>query len=270
MKISSTKVGQDRGPVGPYVIPFRLISATSQTRQAFGVFTPRQPFMVTGVDVHATAVTAVLTFDGYLAGPDETIFAGVLGIDATPEKFLTAAATVRIGGRIVQKTAATAIVFTAAHVVTASKFGCIRVQIDNAGTVSTKVVGSPQAYASAALALAALPAADTAKRNFGYIAIAAKAATWTANTDDLTDGSDLTTATFVSEVATVASLFTGVITPVANEVVAGVMAAALSTRQDKTGTKDVVMAYTSDGNGAAPNGAAYVRIAVYPGHGDGG
>ena len=121
----------------------------------------------------------------------------VRSIDATAEKFKTTATLYwRRGAIQFSKTAQTAIVFSAGHVVTASKFGVILVQVNDAGTISTKVPGSPQAYNTAPLALAALPEADTGNLAIGYIAIAAKAATWTANTDDLTNGSDLTTATF--------------------------------------------------------------------------
>lgn len=123
---------------------------------------------------------------------------GTLAIDATPEKFKTTSiAKYRVNGSEFTKAATTAILFTAAHVVTTSKFAVILIQVNAAGTVSSKVPVTPQAYNSAALALAALPAPDTGNVPLGYIAIAAKAATWTANTDDLTNGSDLTTATFV-------------------------------------------------------------------------
>ena len=122
---------------------------------------------------------------------------GSLAIDTPAEKFKTTATTYwRRGAIQFSKAATTALTFTAGHVVTASKFGVILVQVNDAGTISTKVPGSPQAYNTAPLALAALPSADTGNLAIGYIAIAAKAATWTANTDDLTNGSDLTTATF--------------------------------------------------------------------------
>lgn len=131
-------------------------------------------------------------------GGDTVVVKGTLVIDATAEKFKTTTTTVyRIGGVTYTKAPATAIVFSAAHVVTASKFGVVLVQINAAGTVSTKVPASTQAYNSAPLALAALPAPDSGNVALGYIAIANNAGDWTANTDDLTDASDLTTATFV-------------------------------------------------------------------------
>ncbi len=134
---------------------------------------------------------------------------GTLAVDATAEKFKTTTVTVwRRNAIQFSKAATTALTFTANHPVSASKFGIILVQINDAGTISTKIPGATQttamAYNSAPLALAALPSPDAGNLAIGYIAIAAKAALWTANTDDLTNGSDLTTATFVN--ATVSTL----------------------------------------------------------------
>lgn len=121
-----------------------------------------------------------------------------LAIDTTPEQFKTTNRFVgRLNGETFGKAAATGISFTASHVVTASKYGCVLVQVTPTGTISTKVVASPQAYNSAAAALAALPAADSGKVAMGYIAIANNAGDWTGNTDDLTAASDVTSATFV-------------------------------------------------------------------------
>ena len=50
------------------------------------------------------------------------------------------------------------------------------VQINDAGTVSTKVPAATQAYDTAPLALAALPSADAGNVAIGYIAIANNAA----------------------------------------------------------------------------------------------
>lgn len=131
---------------------------------------------------------------------------GTLAIDAVPEKFKTTTALYwRRNGIQFTKAATTAIVFTAAHPVSSSKFGVILIQINDAGTISTKITGATQttamAYNSAAEALAAKPAADAGNIAIGYVAIAAKAALWTANTDDMTAASDLTTATFVDGTA---------------------------------------------------------------------
>jgi len=130
--------------------------------------------------------------------PTGLVAKGTLAIHSTPEQFKTTATAIyRVNGAQYTKSAATGLTFTAAHVVTANKYGVVLVQVNAAGTVSTKVPGATQAYNTAALALAALPAPDANNVPLGYIAIANNAGDWTANTDDLTNGSDVTTATFV-------------------------------------------------------------------------
>lgn len=128
---------------------------------------------------------------------------GNLAIDATPEKFKTTqTAAYLVNGISRTKAATVELTFTAAHVITASKFGVILIQINAAGTVSTKVPAATQAYDSAPLALAALPAVDAGNVALGYIAIENNAGDWTANTDDLTNGSDVTTAAFTDATET--------------------------------------------------------------------
>lgn len=139
--------------------------------------------------------------------PNGIMQTGTLAIDAVPEKFKTTTVLYwRRNGIQFSKAATTAIVFSAAHPVTAAKFGIVLVQITDAGVISTKIPGATQtttmAYNSAALALAALPAVDAGNTKVGHIAIAAGVAGWTANTDDLTNGSDLTTATLVDNPVT--------------------------------------------------------------------
>ena len=135
-------------------------------------------------------LTQAAPLDGILSSP-------ALAIHSTPEQFVIGAATsFRLSGAYFAKAATTALTFSSGHVVTASLYGIILVQINAAGTVSTKAPASPQAYASAAAALAALPTPDSGNVALGYIAIQNNAGDWTANTDDLTNGSDLTTASF--------------------------------------------------------------------------
>lgn len=139
---------------------------------------------------------------------DGLIGKGTLAIDVVPEKFkTTTTATFRINGVTTTKAAATAIAFSAAHVVAATKYGIVLVQVDNAGTVSTKVPAAtattPMTYATAALALAALPQPDANKIALGYITLdnsasdGSSAGAWTGTTDDLTNTSDITAAAFV-------------------------------------------------------------------------
>ena len=112
-----------------------------------------------------------------------------------------------IGGVFHTKAATEDLVFTAAHVITASKFGAIRVQINAAGVISTKVVASPQAYAlgdAGAAAIAHLPAPDAGCVSLGYILIENNAVDWTANgANGELDATSATAVTFVDETVAV-------------------------------------------------------------------
>lgn len=144
------------------------------------------------------------------AGTNELIRKATLAIHSTPEQFATTSiAAYRIAGVVYTKAVTAALTFTLGHIIAASKFGVILVQINTAGTISTKVPATTQSYNSAPLALAALPSPDAGNISLGYIAIANDAGAWTANTDDLTNGSDLTTAAFVdsAEATTVPRIF---------------------------------------------------------------
>lgn len=153
---------------------------------ASGVFAPYS---------QSVSVTATLA-DGVLVDGD-------LAISATAEKFkTTATAYYRISGVQYSKAATDNLVFSAAHTINTAGaagtyWGAFLVQINAAGTVSTKVVSADQVYATEALAIAALPAADAGNVALGYITVNSSEATaWTANTDDLTDGSDCVEANF--------------------------------------------------------------------------
>lgn len=88
--------------------------------------------------------------------------------------------------------------FTAAHAISASKYGAINIYINASGTLRTAVPLTPQAYTTALLAITATEAL-TPPRGFikvGMIVIQNDGSTWTANTDDLIDASDVTLAAF--------------------------------------------------------------------------
>lgn len=137
-----------------------------------------------------------------------------LAIGSTAEQWKTGTFTYRIADTNYTKTTVAAgAAFSAAHVVSASKYGVILCYINSSGTVSTKVPLATQAYTTAAAAHTAADAYDAIHRTsdlcyIGRILIAADAGDWTAITDDLTDGSDLTTATFLSETSSFYDLAT--------------------------------------------------------------
>ena len=244
------------------VLPYN--PAISLTNRLVGVVAPGVGFQLVGCDTFCSTKAGTAAFSVYIGGLNEIVVATTIAKHSVAEQLATAICRVLVGGKYVEKAAATAITFTAAHVVTASKFGCILVQIDNAGTISTKVVAATQAYDTAAEALVNLPAADSGNVRLGYIAIANNAGDWTANTDDLTDGSDLTTATFVSDAATVLSPFTGAITPLAMERVAGTLSSTLANIRTRDAAKRVYIVTTTDGSAALTNGAITLRYRPYP------
>jgi len=130
---------------------------------------------------------------------------GTLAISATATKFkTTTTALYRIGGVEYSKAATDLLVFSNAHVVTTTKFGVSLVQIDAAGTITTKEPLATQAYADAPTALAALPAADAGNIALGYITIHAGVGDFTMNTTALTtvgafvDGTPAVTNDFVA------------------------------------------------------------------------
>jgi len=230
-----------------------LAITQSKTNRPYLIRRPGFPFEVTGLAVSNVAYTATIGIDLFLMGPDERISVAGLDIDAVAEKFKVGAHVIREGGKFQEKAVATALVFSAVHVITATKFGVILVQETDAGVISTKVPVSPQVYESAALALAALPAPDAGNIAIGYIAIEAGVADWDANTDDLTDASDVTTATFNDLAVTIASCLAASVAPVAFSRVAGT-ALTTAPAKDSAGTKDIVALVTTDGNAVITNG----------------
>ena len=103
--------------------------------------------------------------------------------------------------------------FTAAHVIgdgASALWGCINLYVNAAGTIYSKVPISPQVYTTAALAHTAADTIATPSDlcYIGRILINSDTSTWTANTDDMTNASDLTTATFISETSSFRDIVT--------------------------------------------------------------
>jgi hypothetical protein len=120
----------------------------------------------------------------------------------------TTTAYYHLSGIQYSKAATDKLTFTAADTINTaaavgSFFGIWLVQINAAGTISTKSPAADQSYTSSALALAALPAVDAGNVALGRIIVNANAnSKWTANTDDMTNGSDCVTATFTDATIT--------------------------------------------------------------------
>jgi len=163
---------------------------------------------LTAGDVIYNSLTAGALAD---ADPTDGLMAiGTLLISGTAEKFkTTTTAEFIIDGVPHTKAAADNLVFSAADTInvgaaTGTFWGAWLVQTNAAGTVTTKPAAGldDQVYTTEALAVAALPAADADKAALGYITVNSDTdVDWVANTDDLTDASDCTTADFYDGVA---------------------------------------------------------------------
>src|SRR4030067_1341644 len=137
-----------------------------------------------------------------------------LALGTTPERFAFGTFNYRINRTNYSKTAAAVgVVFSEAHVISASKWGAINIYINAAGTWTTRVPLATQAYDTAALAHAAadLITLTSDLCYVGRILIENNAGAWTANTDDMTNASDITTATFLSATPTFRDLQTYVL-----------------------------------------------------------
>ena len=154
----------------------------------------------------STEISAVtVKMQGSLSGdtdPDNIVVSSPgLVIGSTAEKVANVAFDFRIAGVSYSKAAVAAgTAFSAAHVVSASKWGAINMYINAAGTIFSRVPLATQAYDTAeeAHAAADLIPISSGAAYLGRVLIAADGGGWLAITDDLTDGSDLTTANFLS------------------------------------------------------------------------
>ncbi len=260
--IQSTDIDpRDAIAVKELVLP--LTPATSKTSLPFAQFKPGYRFRLLSAEGFTVTLTGAVSIDAFIAGDEEVLIAGALTVHSVPEQLALAASVYVASGKVFPKAAAVAIAFSAGHVISADKFGVVLIQIDNAGTVTSKVPLATQAYASANAALAALPAADAGKLAIAYLAIKAKVgAAWTAITDDLTAASDLETISIVMTAAK-GSALAAVVTYLSGTVVTQ-LAHSDRARHRGTSAQQLVFLYTSDGSGALLNGTVTVRYRPRP------
>lgn len=150
------------------------------------------------INIFAARINSLIS---YLA--DGMLQISTLLISAVPEKFKTTTTAIyTIAGLPYTKIATDNLVFSAADTINTGAaagdyWGIWLVQIDAAGTISTKSPAADQVYANEAAAIAALPAVDANNIQLGYITVEANNGTdWVANTDDLTAASDCQAANF--------------------------------------------------------------------------
>jgi hypothetical protein len=136
---------------------------------------------------------------------DGAVIPASLKVGSTPENVAFESFPYRINGINYNKAASAAgVVFTAAHKIAVSKFGAIAVNINASGTINTQINSTLQtdtlSFDDAKTALENVQKIDFPPPpdyiRIGYILIANNGVLWTATTDDLVDGIDVTTATF--------------------------------------------------------------------------
>ena len=135
-------------------------------------------------------------------GDNGLISSPLMAVGTTAERVRNYAFSFRIAGVNYTKAAVAAgTVLSGATNIVASKWGGFKVYIATDGTITTKPPGTSQSYASMVLANAAVDAVTNGVGLLGIgkvlIANDADAGGWDAGTDDMTDASDVTTATFV-------------------------------------------------------------------------
>lgn len=172
------------------------------TKAAGGTATTIAANAVTSAQLAAAMRTWLNAIRTWLA--DGMLQIGTLvisGADAIKYK-TTTTLIYTIAGLPYTKAATDNLTFSAAYTVNTGKaagtlWGVFLVQINAAGTVSTKAPAADQVYTSEALAIAALPAVDASNVQVGYITVGANDTDdWIANTDDLTEASDCLHAHF--------------------------------------------------------------------------
>lgn len=233
-----------------------FVSAVSQTDRLLDIITPGVPFKFESLHGACAVAAGTISCDAVIVNQSAVVKSGALTQDGTHAyNFAIALARYLVGGVYVEVAAAADHGYTAAHVVTTAKFGCILVQVDNAGVYTTKVASATQAYNSAALALAALPAADAGKLATHVIAIAAGGGDYTAGTTSLATIATLTATAAVARATTAGAAF------VSGTRTAATLSATASALLGSA-TQSVLLLYTSDGSGVVTNGNVSCRLSA--------
>lgn len=249
----------------------------SLTKRAFYIRKFAKAARIDYASVFASSVTATLTLVGWITSGDELLSQITLAVDAVPEKYkTTTVGRLLHNGAWIEKAVVTAQVFSAAYTVNVAavgqKWGAIIVYFAVAdGTYSTGTITADQAYASEAnaIAAAATKAIPAGKVVAGLITVQSKNnLAWTATTDDMTAASDLAAVNFY---ATGANAAAGSY----NDVAFSMVPVALTEVIEDVYTKRVirenqflVLAFTTDGAGAAVNANLSLTTRGWPLRGD--
>lgn len=178
----------DAGGAASAVTPSGDVTITNTGVTAIGALKVTAAMLATAVTTMINGLRTWLA-DGMAAIATITVSA------VTAVKFKTTTTAIySILGLFYSKAATDELVFTANDTINnaagaGTLWGIWLVQIDAAGTISTKPAAADMTYANEAAAIAALPAVDASNVQIGYLTVQALEATdWVANTDNLTVG----------------------------------------------------------------------------------
>lgn len=257
--------------------PVRLITAVAQTNLIADIAQIGHSFSVEKVTGYCSAEAGAVTAQVGVVRPGSVVGACVLAIGTVKDRFQITGAFLGLvpgtgnGGTpiIVSKAAEDGIEFSGNYTVNAAAaaplvWGAFRVQMNAAGTVSTKAVTTNQSFTTEALALASCPAADTDKINLGTITVQTKASqTFTANTTNLDDATAVN-ATNYNPADGFVSVTSAAVAFAAGTVALPTMVSGVENRGVSQGGGLLVTRYTSDGTGALTQGVVDIRYRPWP------
>lgn len=235
MAVTDNKVAVNAG-FAKKKLPLFVNPAAGLTAAITRVVQVPHSFLVEQVNLFCSGLTDAVDADVGIVRPGKTIQGVTLAIGGTKSKIKVSAAFDAVmpqrsatGGvpAVVHKAIEDNIIFSSIFTITATasakRWGAIRVQMDGAKVVSTKVVSTDQAYVDEAGALAACPAPDAGYLDLGTITIEVNAAqTFTARTT-LLDAGELNAVNYNGVAAGLVSCQTAAADFVAGEFVAGAM-----------------------------------------------
>lgn len=279
MSVTDDKIHPDADAAARELIR-SVITATGQTALAVIVHQfARRGRKIVGAQLFATAVTAVISGDVGIVQPGGIIEQPTLSAagNNTGLELDAAIRAVSPTGVYLRKAAENNVAFSSAYTINAADvagqwWGAVRIQMDSAGVITTKVVSADQAFATEALALVAVPNADADKINLGTVTVRTKSGvSFVFNTGLITGAGggaeDAATVNWNPVASGLASALTGAITPVAGSPVAGTLQSSLSRVVVKKGGL-LVASYTTDGAGAATNLIFRIDHRLFPASGE--
>lgn len=280
MTVTDNKVSPLAG-VGRKIRELGITSAISQTKTILDIVQLPYSFAVDAMSAYCSALAGTATADVRIVPvlpQGSVIDAVVLTIGGTATDFKINAAIRALLGQVVAPALVPALVYKAVtdNLPFSSAFtinvagaaglfwGAVRIQMDSAGAISTKVVAPDQAFATEAQALVSVPNVDNGKIDLGTITIQMKTTdTFTAQTTPLNDATT-NAVHFNGRAASAFSCLTAEVAFVATEMVKAVPVTQISSRCSPTPGGLLLVDYTTNGTGVLTNGRVDVHYRPYP------